>query len=112
MNQIPITFDVSIGAEVLIDDRRAFITHVLDLESVLVCDANTGHIDRARLTELKAPSSATAMPPQADLVDIPDEDWQVAQRRLDIIRPLVGKSRRTRSEVRSTACTPIRSTVG
>jgi len=92
------TFDVRPGAEVQRNGRRAFITHVLDLESVLVRDAASGEVTRALLRELSAPGQGLNAP-APDLEEIPDEDWQVAQRRLDIIRPLVGRRDRTRQEV-------------
>lgn len=98
MSQTPSTFDVRSGAEVQRNGRRAFITHILDLESVLIRDAETGEVLRALLIELGPPATTTAVP-KPDLEEIPDEDWQIAQRRLDIIRPLVGRRDRTRQEV-------------
>lgn len=98
MSRTPTTFDIRPGAEVLRNGRRAFITHVLDLESVLIKDSESGEVVRALLAEL-ASAAATTTPPPADLEEIPDEDWQIAQRRLDIIRPLVGRRDRTRQEV-------------
>lgn len=98
MSRTPTTFDVHPGAEVLRNGRRAFITHVLDLESVLVKDAESGEVVRSLLAELSSAAKTSTSPP-ADLEEIPDEDWQIAQRRLDIIRPLVGRRDRTRQEV-------------
>ncbi|MGH8030888.1 MAG: hypothetical protein ACREO8_00620 [Luteimonas sp.] len=88
MNSIPATFAVQPGAEVLVGQRRGTVTRILDLDAVLVRDSETGQIRQARLTELQPamPSATLAAP---GLEDLADEDWQTAQRRLDVIHPLV-----------------------
>jgi putative transposase len=104
MSSVPVAFAVRSGSEVMASGRRGYITHVIDLDSVLVRDAETGQVSRVRLAELSptiaAPAESTQ---QADLELVPDEDWQTAQRRLEIIRPLVGMKRRTRAEVAARA---------
>lgn len=98
MNSTPATFAVQPGTEVLVGQRRGTVTRILDLDAVLVRDSETGQIRQARLTELQPamPSATLAAP---GLEDLADEDWQTAQRRLDVIHPLVRKRGRTRSEV-------------
>ena len=100
MSSPPSTFAIRPGIEVLAAGRRGYVTHVIDLDSVLVRDAETGQISRIRVAELSptitSPGEAL---PQTDLELVPDEDWQTAQRRLEIIRPLVGLKRRTRADV-------------
>lgn len=98
MNSMPAAFAVQPGTEVLVGERRGTVTRILDLGAVLVRDAQTGQVRRARLAELQPalPNSTLASP---ELEELADEDWQTAQRRLDVIRPLVGKRGRTRAEV-------------
>lgn len=100
MSKNPSSFELRPGAEVLCKGRRSFITHVLDLESVLIRDATTGEVLQALLSELDSPGGSA---PKTDLQDIPDEDWKVAQRRHEIIRPLLGRNNRTRHEVNARA---------
>lgn len=98
MNSAHVAFAVQPGTEVLVGERRGTITRILDLDAVLIRDAHTGQVRRAKLTELEpATSNATAASP--GLEDLADEDWQTAQRRLDIIRPLIRKRGRSRAEV-------------
>ncbi len=98
LTTVPSSFSVQPGAEVAVGERRGFVTHVLDLDSVLVRDAETGQTARERLADLK-PASVPSAPPGGDLETLPDSDWQTAQQRLEIIRPLVGRRDRTRTEV-------------
>lgn len=104
MSQPPVAFPIRSGVEVLVTGRRGYVTHVLDLDSVLVRDAETGQVSRVRIAELSPTIAASTEPAlQADLELVPDEDWQTAQRRLEIIRPLVGLKRRTRADVAARA---------
>lgn len=98
MNSTPATFAVQPGTEVLVGERRAIVTRILDLDAVLVRDNETGQVRQARLTELQ-PAMPNTTPASPGLEELADEDWQTAQRRLDIIRPLVRKRGRTRAEV-------------
>lgn len=98
MSRAPATFPVRPGIEALVDGRRGFVTRVIDLDSVLVRDAETGRVDRCRVADLKPTTASEAVEPQVDIDLVDDEDWKTAQRRLDIIRPLANR-RRTRAEV-------------
>ncbi len=99
MSKASSSFVIRPGAEVLVGKRPGFITHVLDLESALVRDAESGEIKRTKLSQLQPVAMPATVPEAANLDGIPDEDWQAAQTRLEIIRPLVGKHNRTRGEV-------------
>ena len=88
MNSTPTTFAVQPGTEVLVGERRAIVTRILDLDAVLVRDSETGQVRRAKLAELQ-PATPDTTPASPGLEELADEDWQTAQRRLDIIRPLV-----------------------
>lgn len=92
------SFAVQPGTEVLVGQRRGTVTHVLDFDAVLVRDAETGQVNQVALAELH-PASAAAALASPTLEVAGDEDWQTAQRRLDVIRPLMNKPDRTRAEV-------------
>lgn len=98
MSRMPATFAIRPGIEVMVGGQRAFVTRVIDLDSVLVRNAQTGRIDRSRVADLKPTASVGPVEPQIDIDLVEDEDWQTAHRRLEIIRPLANR-RRTRTEV-------------
>ncbi|MGH8075715.1 MAG: Mu transposase C-terminal domain-containing protein [Lysobacter sp.] len=98
MSTAPSTFAVQPGTEVLVGQRRKTVTHVLDFNAVLARDAETGHVSQVAIAELE-PIVSGATNASLELERVPEEDWQAAQRRLDIIRPLLGKRDRTRTEV-------------
>jgi len=103
MTRNPATFDVRPGVQVLYRGRLAIVTRLLDLRSVLVRDTEGGSITRADLSELLPADGVSTPVPEPDLNAIAAPDWEVAQQRLDIIRPLVGRKGRTRREVETQA---------
>jgi putative transposase len=96
------TFTVRPGIEVRVDDRFGVVTHILDLDSVLVRDTGTGQIARRRLDELKPSQTEIAARAEVEIEQVDGADWDIAQQRLDIIRSLLGR-RRTRAEVAARA---------
>lgn len=87
-------------------DRTYIITHVLDLENVLARDQETHERRRLLISDLSVPSTnenGKASVTDTDLVTIPDEDWQEAERRFNIIRPLLAAPRRTKKRVTEAA---------
>lgn len=91
------------GAEVLYKERRCRIKHVLDLDSVLVSDSKTNRVKQAKIADLKPVPSAQPTKPRADIHQIPDAAWQAAERKYEIIRPLLEISDRTLKDVESRA---------
>ncbi len=80
------------GAWVVVEGRHSCIRQILDLETVLVKDAETGEVRRSKVRDLKPVESIPETPSEAeveDLADIEDEDWQRACERFEIIRPLL-----------------------
>ena len=77
------------------------ITHVLDIESVLAKDTETGDTQRLKVHELTSPvpEHPTQRAPERDLAVIADEDWQTAQQRFSIIRPLLESAGKNVEEV-------------
>ncbi len=94
------------GAWTMVEGRRCCIHQVLDLETVLVTDAQTGDVRRAKIRDLKPVEPIPATPSEAevdDLADIKDEDWQRACERFAIIRPLLEAPDCTRELVHAQA---------
>jgi putative transposase len=103
------SINIIAGAVVGHEGRRYRITHLLDLENVLAKNEETGATERLAIKNLTQPP---AVEPVADgngergeteLVLVPDEDWQEAQRRFSIIRPLLAIPRRTKQMVAEVA---------
>lgn len=103
MTRAAATLDIRPGAQVLYRERVVVVTHLLDLESALLKDPADGSVIRAKLADLLPAPSTTNTTASPDLLDIPAADWETAQRRLDIIRPLIGRTDRTRREVEAQA---------
>ncbi|WP_432454849.1 Mu transposase C-terminal domain-containing protein [Agarivorans sp. QJM3NY_29] len=91
------------GSSVYHENREFIILRIVDLNYVLGECPATGEVKRLRISELSsAPQSST--PVKNHAVDaLPDKDWQIAQKRMEIIRPLVHKSHRTRDDVEAIA---------
>ena len=87
------------GTPVMLRGRRCTITRILDLEQVLVRDAETQQVDHAKVAELAPVPAVTPFPPIPDVATIPDEDWEVAQKRFSAIEPLLDLPQRTRPDV-------------
>jgi putative transposase len=90
------TISIVTGAIVGYEGRRYRITHLLDLENVLAKDEATGRSDRLAIKDLTLPPDEDTggtddKDEQGDteLTLVPDEDWNEAQRRFSIIRPLL-----------------------
>ena len=80
------------GAWVMVAGRRCCIEQVLDLETVLVTDAETAEVRRAKIRDLKPVASIPETLSEAeidDLADIDSTDWQRACERFEMIQPLL-----------------------
>jgi putative transposase len=100
-------FKVRPGLAVLSEGRRYQVEQVVDLENVLARDIETGAIRRLRFTQLvPTPPLKTAeeMAPAApDPQQVSEADWQRAQARFAVIRPLIEQGTYTRREVQARA---------
>lgn len=102
------TLEVAVGAAVAWRGRHYVVTRLVDLESVLGKDLDTGEVQRLCLRELEG-ETETESPAEAardvDLAGVPDADWQEATRRLTLIRPLLepGRTREAVSAVAASA---------
>lgn len=99
MSKSRTTLSLKLGTEVLYNERRCRITHVLDLSLVLVTDKETNKVEQAKIADLKPVPPARPSKPKADIHKMPDAAWQAAERRYEIIRPLLEINNRSRKDV-------------
>jgi putative transposase len=98
---VPGMIELKPGATIRCGDHHYLITHLLDLESILVREEKSGRIERLYLKDLAAarlddPSDSIQA---CDLPSVNEADWQIAEERFAIIRPLLGEVWRTRESV-------------
>ncbi|WP_337165332.1 Mu transposase C-terminal domain-containing protein [Vibrio fluvialis] len=91
------------GNSVYHENRHFKVLQIIDLNYLLGECPATGEIKRLRISEVSIiPQDAT--PPHAHALDaIPDKDWIIAQKRLEIIRPLIHMVGRTTEDVDTVA---------
>lgn len=96
---------LSVGMQVWQGSRKVLIKALIDIETVLVADLDSGERYQARVHDLSisqpAVNAALLSPQTPDLLDIPEEDLALAKARFQAIEPLLGK--RTRADVASRA---------
>lgn len=94
------------GAYVSIGEQRFRITQVIDLETVLIEDVETGQARPVKIRELRPEGMSPQTPVKTqsvELVEITDRDWQQAHERFEIIRPLLDDPDCTRAKVQAQA---------
>lgn len=94
------------GAYVIIEEQRFRITQVMDLETVLIEDVETGQARPVKIRELQPEGMSPQTPVKAErveLVEITDQDWRQAHERFEIIRPLLDDHDCTRAKVQARA---------
>lgn len=98
-------FEAKVGQDVRSDGRNYRISHVLSFDSVMAVDLGTGDSKRLRIETLSRPQAEADSDAQAerDLLDYSEGEWAEAQRRLEIIKPLLADPLRTRSGVEKIA---------
>lgn len=107
--QGPAFVSVKAGSLVETKGRTFKITHQLGLDSVLAQDVETNGLERLYIADLKPASPPApqgdkkAVASGRDLEAVPDEEWKEAQRRFDIIRPLIEDRYRTRAKAEQRA---------
>jgi putative transposase len=99
--------DIRPGSLVGFEDECYVITNVIDFESVLTKNADTGEVRRLFIRELTQPPIKDACEIKGnhrqDLEVLEDDDWKEANRRFAIIRPLVNKPGRTTQMIKDIA---------
>lgn len=75
------------------------IAQVLDFETVIGAEVETGRSAPLRIGELRPLNADGAVSPNMDLSEIADEDWKIAEQRFAAIKPLVHEFMPGRYEV-------------
>lgn len=97
MSQISI--QIKPGVAVVYKSRPAHISHLIDLNQVLLKDDETAQVVVALISDLQLSSSSIEFKLPPDLNAISDNEWNDANKRYQIILPLLNKEGRTRSDV-------------
>lgn len=97
-----VTLSLQPGTEVAFAGKCGHITHILDFESVLVKEAQSGKPERVRISDLQ-PVVAVTGAKQHDPQVVQDDDWRIAQERFEIIRPLLDPVGRKRADIEARA---------
>lgn len=87
------------GTAVIYQNRLHRITHVLDLDEVLLVDEETNQVSHAKVAALEAVAGKAQPVNRPELLQVLDKDWEEAKRRYEIIRPLLDKPDRSRQDV-------------
>lgn len=87
------------GTAVIYQNRLHRITHVLDLDEVLLVDEETNQTSHAKVSALEAAVGNAQPANRPELLQVLDKDWEEAKRRYEIIRPLLDKPDRSRQDV-------------
>ena len=97
--------NIMVGALACYQTETYRITQVLDFQSVVAINVETGRPAVLRIGELKPFLSDKAIGPYADydLEDIGAEEWATAQRRYSVIAPLLGIDGQSRALVEQRA---------
>jgi putative transposase len=92
------------GKVVAHQGRNFEIIRVLDLKHVLAANTITGEHKRIPVSSIKNPKDKPIANSSIELVSVPDERWDIAQKRFEIIRPfLMQEMVRTQASVDSRA---------
>ena len=87
------------GREIRYKGNRGFITGYVDLESLLVREVINGKIERVLIDDVELPHSEGQINNDNDLSLIEEEEWLLAEERLNVIEPLLKLESRTRADV-------------
>ena len=93
-----VSIQLTVGSHVRYQGQPYQIKHVIDLNEVVLLDKDSGKVLHAKITDLE-PAAGTEPMKKPDLMDIPEKDWEEAQRRHGIIFPLLEMHGRTREDV-------------
>jgi len=97
------TLDVGPGAIVRINDKIVFVTKFFDADSLIVKDIDSGQENTIKLSQISESFAKEFDPVQIDLNAIDSEAWDEAIERYKALRPLVGKQKRVRNDLKNAA---------
>lgn len=81
--------NIQVGGTVMHGSQAYVVTHLLDIETILAKSCNTGQVQRLRISELSSGVEIKNIDISGSTQSIPDEDWNEAMRRFEIIMPLL-----------------------
>ncbi|SGZ03978.1 Mu transposase C-terminal domain-containing protein [Moritella viscosa] len=98
-----LSYTIQQGSSIYHENIHYIVLQISSLEYVLAERFDTKEIARLRISEVSLKPNEVS-PHRVSIIDaIADEDWNVAQQRLEIIQPLVHKQGRTTEDVKRTA---------
>lgn len=87
------------GAAVFYQGSLHRITHVLNLDEVLLLNEETKQLSHAKVDKLERVDIPPGPEARPDLMLVADKAWEEAKHRYEIIRPLLNQPNRTRQNV-------------
>jgi putative transposase len=93
MADIPSVIRFGSGDRVVYRNKQCKVIQILGFNECLLCDENSNELLHALLDEISNPNPTPLTSP--DLSIVPEEDWSIAQKRFEIIRPLLIDNTRT-----------------
>ena len=92
--------NIQVGSLVLTGDKIYRISEVLDFDSVVAVEVESGRSSKLRISELRS-ANDKALPEKnhQDLAEIADDDWRIAEQRFAAIKPLINESHINRGDV-------------
>lgn len=92
------------GTKIYFEHEEFTILKPVDLEYLLAENSETGHVRRLKIVDITLTQDSPPDSSKKHYLDaLTEKDIETAQKRLDIIRPLVGKPRRTKADVEAIA---------
>ncbi|HEY8910564.1 MAG TPA: hypothetical protein VIM51_09835 [Desulfosporosinus sp.] len=81
--------NIQVGGTVMHGIQPYVVTHLLDIETILAKSCNTSQVQRLRIAELSSGTETENKNIHSTSLSVPDEDWNEAMRRFEIIMPLL-----------------------
>lgn len=106
MASTPDTMPLEIGVHFRVESQSYELSRFIDTSSVLAQNCDTGEIKRIRVEQIlpaQDMEAAESVEEGNDLWEFADEEWEVAQKRFQIIRPLIENSSRSRKDAEDCA---------
>ena len=92
------TYTLQPGTVVFHKSKEYAIIQILDFKYILAKSLLSGEIERLSVSDISR-HDASDINKSSSIIAIPDEDWQVAQQRMEVIQPLLYKADRTKADV-------------
>ncbi len=92
------------GSSIYLENEHYVILQILDLNYILAQNLKSEEIQKLRITDVHSYPKDKIQTLKSNLIEVlPDTDWQIAQQKFEIIRPLLHKPERSTADVRSVA---------